>query len=375
MHNENSKWYKDQKGRPYYLGDFLRMEDRRLEQIVKATKLSTSPEYSCYRVFAADRQLEKTHKQYAHFNISELRHNANLDNFMAICKEDKITPGEPREIGNMGSYRLSWWGLWFNPELGNCLSYKQGMSELFKQRGEPSLENIRLLRSSPFYTFSRYGNYRISLNLSTLLRFYKDSIQERSELRIGWTGVYQWQFMHTILVIPQGMSGVFEELPLLYDYTKKASYPVVEARGENDLIWCPQSTSTRYPKSIANEDPDKPKHWDNLTFAFVIPEGCDGIDISDEALTYINNMIVDPMSTTRPSPKYKGKLTWREALGDLKQKVLSERDSISPSKLKKIQERLDFLEKNHGRSGKGELGDEVEPTDVAEPADEDEFPM
>ena len=106
--------------------------------------------------------------------------------------------------------------------------------------------------------------------------------------------------MHTVLVHPDNMSSVFQELPTLDEHMKKAPYPVVQNTDQDHMVWCPQSTSMRYPESISVADNKSYKHFDHLAFAFLVPDGTDGIDIPSEIL--IQNLVVNNISTTDKSP-------------------------------------------------------------------------
>ena len=292
------------------------MEDERLDFLNRNT-FKSSPEYACYNVFCADRQLTKIHKNFAKFSISNLVHYTSVENYASILKECIVRPGKRRLLGDLGSFQLSWWSLSYDPQTdAECITYVDAMEE----RGSPNLgEYKKLLRSCPFSSFSRYGNYGVSVPILSLLKLYEESVLAKCQLRILWTYVYQWEFMHTVLVIPENMSSTFEKLPLLDTYMTTAAYPVVQRRGKNGWVWCPQLTSVMYPDSSSIELGGY-KHWDHLTFVFVIPEHaewCEGIHIPPKFV--IGNLMINNISIINLSPD-KGRVCKYDALRDLRQK-------------------------------------------------------
>ena len=79
--------------------------------------------------------------------------------------------------------------------------------------------------------------------------------------------------------------------------TNEGSYPVVKEIHDK-WIWCPESTSIIHPDTTG--DKKECKSWDHLTFAFLIPDGCEGIGISKENL--MKDLSFQRISETNRSP-------------------------------------------------------------------------
>ena len=228
-------------------------------------------------------ELKLTHLEYAQFEISHLVHNTALDNFLGILNDEIIKPGSEKEIKTTGRYKFSWWGL--SVEKQERDNYSSEMKKLIKgTRGTSAM-----LDTGPFCKTSRYGNFRIKLPVWELFEHYKTSLGgEKAECqkRILWTtAYYENEVMHTILVHPKDekFEKEFGHLQTMEKYiaVNEGSYPVVKEINDK-WIWCPESTSIIHPDTTG--DKKEFKSWDHLTFAFLIPDGCEGIGISKENL-------------------------------------------------------------------------------------------
>ena len=282
----------------YYLGKFLRMDHPEMKtiptieehHIVDPIYLQEGPEYLCYKVSdKVKSSLKNTHQDYAQFEMRDLVHNTSLDDFLSIIEESLIRPSKKeRQIEGIGTFHLSWWGLSFDKEITR--RYKSEMQKVLFGAGidyESKPQRIQLLNSSPFCQPSRYGNYRITIPINKMIEYYEESFGE-CQRRILWTEIfYRCEVDHTLLVHPKTreFSELFKDLPLMDEY--------LEIQGKDGVIkgiggkwfWCPQSTSIFHPESKPSEC--KYKAWDQLTFAFLIPEErewkkCEGIKIPDE---------------------------------------------------------------------------------------------
>ena len=302
----------------YRLGEFLRMGHPEMKTIPKIKGrhivdpicLQEGPEYLCYKVSdKVKTELKEKHQHYARFKIKELAHNTSLDKFLSIVNGGIIRPGEEKPIrglykdnpGKEESICLSWWGLSFNKE--KTETYRNEMRSVLRLAGidynsEP--QKISLLNSGPFSQPSRYGNFRITIPVNKLIKYYEASIG-KCQLRILWTDVfYQCEVNHTILVHPENptLSEVFKDLPLMDEYLESQKEdPVIIKGTEDEWIWCPQSTSVIHP------EPGKFKAWDHVTFAFLIPEGCKGIKIPEEDLERLLGKVT-LHSVTKVETKY-----------------------------------------------------------------------
>ena len=270
----------------YYLGEFLRMDHPKMKSIPKIddivdhNELHKGPEYLCCKVRPERRpRLIESHQKNARFEITHLVHNTSLDNFLNIVNEGKIRPGKEKEIKGIGTYRMSWWGLSFNKQITR--TYYTEMKTALEHGG---IHKLSLLNSPPFCKPSRYGNFRITIPVGKLIENYESSIKGKSQQRILWTDVYRWEVMHTILIHPEELSEVFKDLPLMDKYLGGIENPdqAVIKQNRSTWIWCPQSTSNIHPDSKKKDM--KFKAWDHLTFAFLIPEDCEGIQLVDEDL-------------------------------------------------------------------------------------------
>ena len=195
-------------------------------------------------------------------------------------------------------------------------------------------ENNHCLLNSPAFSAleSRYGNYRITLPINRLLELYEQSIG-KYEMGLLWTYIYSREYEHTILIHPGNMSSQLETLQKVEDYIKAAEYPVVTI-GRESKKWCwrPQSTS------ITNHH-RKLKSWDNLTFAFLIPDGCGGLDIPDEDLID-KATIHEPRRTSIPSSG-RSFGNWNEAYRNLMHEAEMK---LSREKFKKLKERMNQVQ-------------------------------
>ena len=173
---------------------------------------------------------------------------------------------------------MSWWGLSFNKQITE--TYYTKMKKALEREG---IHKLSLLNSPPFCKPSRYGNLRITIQVGKLIENYESSIKGKSQRRILWTDVYRWEVMHTILIHPEELSEAFKDLPLMDEYVKGIENrdPVIK-QNRSAWIWCPQSTSNIHPDSKKKDM--KFKAWDHVTFAFLIPDDCDGIQLVDEDL-------------------------------------------------------------------------------------------
>ena len=198
-------------------------------------------------------------------------------------------------------------------------------------------QKIQLLNSTPFWQPSRYGNFRITSPIEKLINYYKASFG-KCQGRILWTDVFfRCEVSHTILVHPKTpkFSEIFKDLPLIdkEDEEKREALPskdedqeatemnleseeedtVIKRKGDK-LTWRPQSTS------IFQSGPETHKAWDQLTFAFLIPEEpgekmCDGIKIPDEDLIeLIRKMTLHDVSKFTDHSPDKGAQTKYEAM-------------------------------------------------------------
>ena len=274
------------------VGEFLRMDDPEMDnipsRIVNLERLKTSPEYLCYEHKLEENvdkdDLKSTHQKHAQFEISHLVHDAKLDNFFSILSDQTIKPGREKEIKGIGSFSFSWWGLSVaKQEKDNYLSE---MKRLIKG---PKGCNA-MLKTGPFNNTSRYGHFRITQTMSELLEHYKKSTGKEYEKRILWTVVYRYEIMHTILVHPKDekFEEEFGHLQTMEDYMAdnehdEGSYPVVKDVG-GKWKWCPQTTSMGHPDTT--KENETLKSWEHLTFAFLIPDGCEGISIPNENLLH-----------------------------------------------------------------------------------------
>ena len=263
----------------YCVGKFVRIKDIR-EDLVKDWgdgDLQNSSDYSCYNMTAEDKEdLKETHAKYAHFPITHLVHDTEIENVLSILKDGKMIKGREKKYKiseKEQSYCFSWWGLAYDEN--QTIKYRETMtntigSKLYKNNNDK--QDIQLLSSHPFSGKSkeRYGPWRFSVPVNELLKCYKDSVGEY-ETRILCTEVYAHEVMHAILVHPTSMNEEFkEDLPTLKDYMEKEPIPVVRKKGDQ-LIWHPLSTSVRHP-DCKNRKKVKCKRWDHLTFAFLIPQ-------------------------------------------------------------------------------------------------------
>ena len=262
-------------------------------------------------------ELKSTHQKHAQFEISHLVHNTALDNFLGILNDEIIKPGSEKEIKTIGRYKFSWWGL--SVEKQERDNYRSEMKRLIKgTRGTSAM-----LDTGPFCKTSRYGNFRISLPVRELFEHYKTSLGgEKAEYqkRILWTtAYYENEVMHTILVHPKDekIEKEFGHLQTMEDYMadNEGSYPVVKEIHDK-WIWCPESTSIIHPDTTG--DKKECKSWDHLTFAFLIPDGCEGIGISKENL--MKDLSFQRISETNRSPD-KGYKTVFEAIVALLEKA------------------------------------------------------
>ena len=282
----------------YYLGKFLRMDHPEMKtiptingrQIVDPIYFKEGPEYECYHVSdKVKSELKKKQQDHAQFEIRDLVHNTSLDDFLSIIEESIIRPSKKeRQIEGIGTFRLSWWGLSFDKEITR--RYKSEMQKVLFEAGidyESKHQRIQLLNSSPFCQPSRYGNFRIVIPVSKMIEYYEGSFGE-CQRRILWTEIFfRCEVDHTILVHPKTpeFSELFKDLPLMDEYLEiQGTDGVIKGIG-GKWFWCPQSTSIFHPESKPSEC--KYKAWDQLTFAFLIPEEregkkCAGIKIPDE---------------------------------------------------------------------------------------------
>ena len=290
----------------YYLGEFLRMDSPEMNdipsRIVNLKRLKNSPEYVCYEHKLEDNidkdELKSTHLKYAQFEISHLVHNTALDSFLGILSDEIIKPGSEKEIKTIGRYTLSWWSLSVGKQEKE--NYHSEMKKIIKgTRGTSAM-----LHTGPFCNTSRYGNFRIRLPIHELFEYYKISLGgEKAEYQkcvLGTTAYWEHEVMHTILVHPKDekFEKEFGHLQTMEDYMtdNKGSYPVVK-EVDGKWMWCPQSTSTIHPNTTKGKKIFK--SWDYLTFAFLIPDGCEGIGVPKKDL--IQNLSFQRISETNLS--------------------------------------------------------------------------
>ena len=233
----------------YLVGKFVRIEDipDDVETFVEGNKQdTTSSDYSCYKVIEkGEEELNKVHKEHAHFPISHLVHDTNGEAAVGILENEKITPGDKKEFKEVGSYHFSWWGLALDEN--ETQSYETAMKTAIKvATNRLNDRDIELLNSHPFSRKlnRRYGPWRFSVKVNELLKCYENSLKEIYEdckekiyqERILCTEVYRCEVMHTILVHPTIMKEHFQHLDTLDQYItecmEKEVTPVVKKRKE-----------------------------------------------------------------------------------------------------------------------------------------------
>ena len=301
----------------YCVGNFIPLEKIRYRLVKnwnpyhdKDIDLRTSPDYSCYNIKEKDKSiLKETHAKCARFPITYLIHDTERKNVLAILKDEIMRKGckKKNEItaDKIEKFSSSWWSLALNEkETGD---YRTSMTKEIKKalwKNNNNNQDIELLGSHPFSQTAKeqYGSWRFSVKINHLFDCYKSSVHaDEYQMRILCTEVYTHEVMYAILVHPASMKDHFDDLlPTLEEYMEEETNPVVK-KDDDQLMWHPQSTSIRHPDfesykesfnkytfywpngSEVRHQP-KLKQWDNLTFAFLIPENCDGIKISSEDL-------------------------------------------------------------------------------------------
>ena len=178
----------------YCVGKFVRIEDIP-ERLVKDWDDGDSSDYSCYNIKDEDKEyLKETHAKYAHFPITHLVHDTQMENALNILKDEKMKKGREKKYkisDKERSYRFSWWGLAFDED--QTEKYGKPMKDAIAKRLEKNYtkQGVELLSSHPFSGKSKelYGTWRFSVPVDELLNCYKESVGEY-QTRILCTDVY-----------------------------------------------------------------------------------------------------------------------------------------------------------------------------------------
>ncbi|XP_051883200.1 uncharacterized protein LOC127576654 [Pristis pectinata] len=214
------------------------------------------------------------------FHPTRLSHVTTFYGARGIFSSGIFTSEKPKEIGDNVEGDFSWWS--FEIDRGEIKRERQRYRDIIRRRGQ-SLGTLSHCFNSPaFLPGSRYGNFKFTYDIATLMEMYQRSVCEGQPpgVRLLGTFTYKLEVMHAVVVFPPGGS-LFSECPDIPSDPR-----AVVSKSVRGWTWRPDSTGqTIGPTTIYFPTF---RRWDHVGIAFHLPRGSPPFPVppGDPALTY-----------------------------------------------------------------------------------------
>ncbi|XP_042192979.1 uncharacterized protein LOC121849486 [Callorhinchus milii] len=180
----------------------------------------------------------------AEFHFTKLFHATNFQGVKDILERQRFYVKSKKIIEKKEMY-FSWWSV--------AIGKDMIIEERERQRNVLSNAGIgvnrlpdQFLNSPAFQDQSRYGNYKFTYDITTLIAEYKNAMCPGNTTEISVLGTFQYKCenMHAVVVHAPG-EPTFEDFPRI----QNNSY-VVSKTLEGNWIWSPDSITSKIPQQL-----------------------------------------------------------------------------------------------------------------------------
>ncbi|XP_072095788.1 uncharacterized protein [Mobula birostris] len=212
------------------------------------TNYKATPDYTLLDIDETDRPT---------FQPTQLSHVTTFNAAKEIFSRGRFTSRKWKQIGENVKEYFSWW------------SFEIDQLEIERERNKYQNTDILLhcFSSPAFQRGSRYGNFKFTYDISSLMDMYQGSVcaGQPPEVRVLGTFRYKQEVMHAVVVSCPGTS-LFDDCPDI-----PSDPEAVISKSDQGWMWRPDSTGLDLPPFY--------RSWDHVGFAFHLPGGCSGFPV------------------------------------------------------------------------------------------------
>uniref|UniRef100_UPI00398EEE7B uncharacterized protein n=1 Tax=Pristiophorus japonicus TaxID=55135 RepID=UPI00398EEE7B len=214
-------------------------------------------EAGAYPSIADYMTLEVQQMDGASFQPTKLFHVTNYVGFQGIRADRAFKSETAKTIGTVDAC-FSWWS--FEIDQGEKERERNRYREIiYKNLNMKETLLSEFFNSPAFQDESRYGNFKLTYDIQTLIETYKSSVcdGQQPEFRVLGTFRYKQEIMHAVVVHPPDVS-LFQDYPAVPNGPESDAVVSVSDQGWK---WRPESTGNQLTY----------RRWDHVSFAFYLP--------------------------------------------------------------------------------------------------------